>query len=290
MYRTCFLIGLLFFTATFATASNLSIMENSRKDTIDCAGGSPSIDGDNNELNFTGECSAIAVGGNGNTISIEAVGAISVLGNNNKVVWARAMKGVRPVVSNFGKGNTIQPRAVEAPKTSSATPKPSARPETTQKPSSSTATPSARPETEQRPSSAAPKAEAPGETARKEGSQVASESREEASNVKSESSVAKPAEPGTMKVAKGGNIAISDSNANKTIDCDGGMVSISGDTNTFKITGSCSSVAISGDENKVTVENVSLLMISGDENEIHYSGKKPLVTDTGDDNTIEPQK
>jgi len=77
---------------------------------VDCAGGRLTVDGNNNRVSAVG-CAAIALNGNGNTLSADfpAPGRLTVLGNRNRVTW-HAGPRVRVGVSNLGNRNSVARR------------------------------------------------------------------------------------------------------------------------------------------------------------------------------------
>ena len=88
--------------------ADVTIDKNNLNRTIDCAGGSVTVDGNGNVLVLKGDCSALKVNGNDNTVTAEGVAEISTMGNRNKVTWRRGAGGRPPRISNPGTGNTIK--------------------------------------------------------------------------------------------------------------------------------------------------------------------------------------
>jgi hypothetical protein len=85
---------------------------------------SVTINANNGAYTFTGACSAIAINGNGNTVTVASVktlaingndgtvaaGATDVIaanGNNNTVTWGKGISGAKPKVNSPGNGNKI---------------------------------------------------------------------------------------------------------------------------------------------------------------------------------------
>ena len=96
-------------TAVISTSGKdvLAISENNKTDAIDAAGRDVTINGNGNKLTLRGECHALTVSGNNNTISAESVVSISVPGNGNQVAWRKAGGGAqKPQITDIGKGNT----------------------------------------------------------------------------------------------------------------------------------------------------------------------------------------
>ena len=75
-----------------------------------CGGGDwIAISGKGNSIRITGECAQLDVNGSSNKISIEAVAAIKISGNNNDIRYERAPEGKqRPTIKNKGAANTIR--------------------------------------------------------------------------------------------------------------------------------------------------------------------------------------
>jgi hypothetical protein len=88
--------------------ADVTIDKNDVKRTIDCAGGSVTVEGNGCVLVLKGDCSTLKVNGNNNTVTVEAVAEISTQGNRNKVTWTRGAGGRPPKISNPGTGNTIK--------------------------------------------------------------------------------------------------------------------------------------------------------------------------------------
>jgi hypothetical protein len=67
------------------------------------------LDGKDNALTITGECSQLEIKGSNNRIKIEAVGTIRISGNNNDVRYERSSKGKqKPVFKIKGAANSIR--------------------------------------------------------------------------------------------------------------------------------------------------------------------------------------
>lgn len=95
-------------TSARTDTADVTIDKNNQKRTLDCAGGSVTVDGNGNVLILKGDCSTLKINGNDNTVTAEAVAEIETWGNRNKVTWARGAGGRPPKVSNPGTGNTIR--------------------------------------------------------------------------------------------------------------------------------------------------------------------------------------
>ena len=103
------------------------------------------------------------------------------------------------------------------------------------------------------------------------------------------------------------DVTIDKDDQTTTIDCKATAVTISGDDNRVTITGDCfrltvsgddnvvnamtvTTLAVSGSDNTVSVDTVASVTATGDDNKITWkkgvSGKRPEVSDKGDDNEI----
>ena len=104
------------------------------------------------------------------------------------------------------------------------------------------------------------------------------------------------------------DVDVVDNKQTHVVDCaKDATVRVSGNSNTFTLEGSCKSVQISGNsnrvsgdgaksvllsgnENTVTLTTIGNVLVSGDKNSISYKGKKPHVADQGNGNKITPAK
>ena len=85
----------------------LVINGNEEKKTIDAAGRDVTINGNHNQVVLTGECHALTVSGNDNSVVLDGVASISLPGNRNQVVWAKAVTGETPQITDLGNGNRL---------------------------------------------------------------------------------------------------------------------------------------------------------------------------------------
>ncbi len=79
--------------------------------------------------------------------------------------------------------------------------------------------------------------------------------------------------------------------AKKIVKCDKyNRVTVNGDTKEVKIIGACSQIMINGSRSKVTAVAATEIILNGQANIVEYSkyanGKKPLIKDNGDGNTV----
>jgi hypothetical protein len=85
----------------------IAVNDNMQNHTFDCRGRSVSVGGNYNKVILRGECGSLTVDGTGNDVKLESVGAITTMGNNNNVTWARGLHGQNPRISNPGSNNKI---------------------------------------------------------------------------------------------------------------------------------------------------------------------------------------
>ena len=95
------------------------------------------------------------------------------------------------------------------------------------------------------------------------------------------------AEPTVSSAPPGSNISVSGVGANRTIECNDGMVNISGVSNTVVLTGHCVSVTISGVENLVTIDEADTISASGFDNRVTYRIGAPNIQNSGGSNVVE---
>ena|SRR5579862_755681 len=113
MKRALTLITLVLFTSL--AAADVSLTDNNKKKTIDCAKDpNVTIVGNSDAVTLTGACTAVTVAGNKNKLTIASGTAVTVSGNDNVVtitaVDALTVDGNRNVVSYKGavtKGGTV---------------------------------------------------------------------------------------------------------------------------------------------------------------------------------------
>jgi hypothetical protein len=63
------------------------------------------ITGDNNKIQIHGDCSSLKVIGNSNTVEVERVGDIQMIGASNRVSYVRTLNGDTPTIANIGQDN-----------------------------------------------------------------------------------------------------------------------------------------------------------------------------------------
>jgi Protein of unknown function (DUF3060) len=63
------------------------------------------ITGNNNRVRIHGDCSSLKVLGDSNTVEVERVGDIQMIGNSNHVAYVHALNGQTPTIANIGQDN-----------------------------------------------------------------------------------------------------------------------------------------------------------------------------------------
>lgn len=103
-----FLSMLMLVLATgLAEARDLVVAEDEQTDTLDCGGGSITLQSNHNRL-VLHHCARVVVNGNFNTVEAEAPERVEVLGNDNQVTWTTTDPAVVPSVSNLGNRNRVK--------------------------------------------------------------------------------------------------------------------------------------------------------------------------------------
>ncbi len=68
-------------------------------------------------------------------------------------------------------------------------------------------------------------------------------------------------------------------------------VTVNGRRNDVTVTGPCRQIMINGDNNTIKMDAAAAIILNGEHNNVEYSryanGKRPTVTDNGDDNSVE---
>jgi Protein of unknown function (DUF3060) len=67
------------------------------------------ITGNNDEITIAGDCSKVEVLGHNNKITLDAVGIIELVGNNNLVTYRQGLKGEHPRIEAVGENNQVVP-------------------------------------------------------------------------------------------------------------------------------------------------------------------------------------
>jgi hypothetical protein len=101
------LCALLAIAAAGTASAQVAVSQSNLKKSFDCGGKEATIVGSQNELTLTGECPTLTVKGSQNTISVEAVGTIRVVGTMNKVTWQRSTIDKGPKITRSGLDNVI---------------------------------------------------------------------------------------------------------------------------------------------------------------------------------------
>jgi hypothetical protein len=88
-------------------AGSVTVIENDQERTYDCAGGTATIQGNDNVLTLR-NCPELIVNGNSNTLTLQGgVRLIRALGNENQITWSEGVGGKVPNVETLGSGNNI---------------------------------------------------------------------------------------------------------------------------------------------------------------------------------------
>jgi hypothetical protein len=92
------------------TGSILNIILSRQQTTQDCGEGkSVNINGYQDDITLTGSCSKVTLNGWGNTIHIEEVAAIEVMGHTNNIFWQRGRNARKPTVQiDSGVDNSVR--------------------------------------------------------------------------------------------------------------------------------------------------------------------------------------
>jgi hypothetical protein len=67
------------------------------------------ITGNNDEIGIVGDCSKVEVLGHDNKITLDAVGIITLVGNNNLVTYRQGLNGAHPKIETVGENNQVVP-------------------------------------------------------------------------------------------------------------------------------------------------------------------------------------
>ncbi|OJZ73850.1 hypothetical protein BRW65_10750 [Mycobacterium paraffinicum] len=87
-------------------------------------------------------------------------------------------------------------------------------------------------------------------------------------------------------VPEAGTLQVNGTGTTKTVRCQGGYLSVSGQTNTVTVTGHCTSVSVSGHRNRVAVDSADAVSTSGTGNAVTYHWGSPNVANAGTANTV----
>ncbi len=89
----------------------LSIAGSDEQYDEDCAGRDVDITGSNLKVTLRGECGSVGVNGSDNTVNIDSVARIEVVGTSNQVTWRSGLSERRPQIANTGSDNVIKHRS-----------------------------------------------------------------------------------------------------------------------------------------------------------------------------------
>lgn len=87
-------------------------------------------------------------------------------------------------------------------------------------------------------------------------------------------------------VPESGTLQVNGTGTTKTVRCQGGYLSISGQTNTVTVSGHCTSISVSGHTNHVAVDSTDAVSASGTGNVVTYHWGSPQIVNAGTANTV----
>jgi hypothetical protein len=87
-------------------------------------------------------------------------------------------------------------------------------------------------------------------------------------------------------VPESGTLQVNGTGTSKTIRCQDGYLSVSGQTNTVTVTGHCTSISVSGHGNRVAVDSTDAVSTSGTGNAVTFHWGSPNVVNAGTTNTV----
>jgi hypothetical protein len=67
------------------------------------------ITGNNDEITIAGDCSKVEILGHDNKITLDAVGILQLVGNNNLVTYRQGLNGAPPKIETAGENNHVVP-------------------------------------------------------------------------------------------------------------------------------------------------------------------------------------
>ncbi|MEE6179317.1 DUF3060 domain-containing protein [Mycobacterium sp. 050134] len=85
---------------------NLIMLNSGATDRIDCNNGSLKLDGDNNTYTITGHCRRLEISGSANHVTADSVDTISILGDDNAVVY----RSGSPTINRTGNNDIVDQR------------------------------------------------------------------------------------------------------------------------------------------------------------------------------------
>ena len=65
------------------------------------------VNGSHNKVTIKGTCHALTVSGDGNGVTVASVATITVSGEGNQISWGKTVDGIKPQITDTGKGNQI---------------------------------------------------------------------------------------------------------------------------------------------------------------------------------------
>ena len=90
------------------TGKELLVVKDSQDaQTFNAEGQDVMVNGSRNKLTIKGTCHALTISGDANAVTVESVSSITITGENNEIVWSKALDGERPQITDLGKGSKI---------------------------------------------------------------------------------------------------------------------------------------------------------------------------------------
>ena len=93
---------------------------------------------------------------------------------------------------------------------------------------------------------------------------------------------------------EGKTITIMDNDVRRTIECRDNSIKVLGNNCVLTLRGNCNEINVVGNDNVITAESVAAISTLGNDNKVTYEkgakGKKPLISNTGNGNTISQKK
>ncbi len=292
-------VPLLFFS--FSAYAVIVVNENHIRKVFDCKGDRVVIDGAGNEIVLNGECKEVAVDGDDNKVSITASLSIEVDGNDNAITWSTELNGKAPRVTTSGMRNTVERVAVGAVKQEQK----QVTVASGGKEVSVSTSGSSDVEVKTNEGKSVKVQQQDSRHGKKDvtvsdGDKSVSVSTKGGSDVTVKTddgkSVTVSDAQHMLEVATGGgstagSFMIADSDIEASYDCNGRRIMISGSNCRIELRGNCAAVLVSGDENKVHVESTGSIGVSGSNNKVTWAnGKRPAISNTGEDNIVTQQE
>jgi len=250
---------------TLSAEAQTVIEGASKKVTVAC-GKSVRVAGLSNEVTLTGICDDVTVEGKSNTVHIATLGRLTLAGSSNRVYWKDGIDGRAPRINRSGTDNLAERRGSTTP------------------------------------------LEAPAATSSGRSSGVRIVAEKDKATVSAGTVVVDAEKAGTEKAgaekkggASGGRapsatvpaadvLLFADNREERSVDCRGRAVEITGNRNRLTLRGTCASIRVSGNRNEIDVGSSATIATTGNENTVRYrdltDDRPPAVVNPGTDNTI----